>query len=57
MWKVVKFLNINPVLAKEVKVKMRTWRIVAMISAYLVVLALVAMATVVVQRQLLVQSK
>lgn len=35
-------MNINPVLAKEVKVKMRTWRIVAMISAYLGVLALVA---------------
>lgn len=47
----MKLLNINPVLAKEVKVKMRSWRIVAMLSAYLGVLALVAIFIVIAMLQ------
>ncbi len=35
-------MNINPVLLKELKVKMRGWRAVGIITVYLVILALVA---------------
>lgn len=47
----MEFLNVNPVLAKEVKVKMRSWKIVAMLSVYLGILALVAVFIVVVTLQ------
>lgn len=36
-------MNMNPVLFKEIKVKMRSWKVVWLIVAYLSVLALVAM--------------
>ncbi|MCM8711790.1 ABC transporter permease [Clostridium sp. SYSU_GA19001] len=36
-------MNVNPVLLKEIKVRMRSWKVVCLIIAYLSVLALVAL--------------